>query len=126
MNRKMTSSLVALGLMALITGACTKHEVQQTGTAPPPTAVKGSTSSAAPGGAVTPGSQDVISLPASQGTVSFPHKKHQDLLKDCSKCHEKGPGKIEGFGKEWAHAKCKGCHQDMNQGPTTCSGCHKK
>jgi hypothetical protein len=126
MNHKTTTSLVALAGMALITGACMKHEVHETGTAPPPTVVKESTSAVAPGGSATPASEDVISLPASMGTVSFPHKMHQDLLKDCSKCHEKGPGKIDGFGKEWAHARCKGCHQDMKQGPTSCTGCHKK
>ncbi|RII29917.1 MAG: cytochrome C [Geobacter sp.] len=57
--------------------------------------------------------------------VKFNHKAHQELLKDCSKCHEKGPGKIEGFGKDWAHKNCKGCHADMKKGPTSCKECHK-
>ncbi len=70
---------------------------------------------------------DVITLPAKNGNVSFPHKKHQELLKDCKKCHEKGPGKIQGFGKELAHAKgCKGCHEEGKKGPTKCGECHKK
>lgn len=69
---------------------------------------------------------DVIELQASKGNVSFPHKMHQESLKDCSKCHEKGPGKIADLGKEWAHKTCKGCHSEMGKGPTTCSGCHKK
>jgi hypothetical protein len=58
--------------------------------------------------------------------VKFNHKTHQANVGDCKKCHEKGPGKIEGFGKELAHAKgCKGCHADMKKGPTSCKECHK-
>ena len=53
---------------------------------------------------------DVIELPASTGKVTFPHKKHQLLLKDCKKCHDKAPGKIAELGKDWAHKTCKGCH----------------
>ena len=69
---------------------------------------------------------DVMEFPASMGKVTFPHKKHQQLLKNCKKCHEQGPGKIEGFGKEWAHKTCKGCHAEMQKGPSKCSECHKK
>ncbi len=69
---------------------------------------------------------DVIELPASFGTVSFPHKMHQEKLKDCKKCHEGAPGKIAGFGKDWAHKNCKGCHTEMKMGPTKCKECHKK
>ena len=70
---------------------------------------------------------DVVEFAApKKGKVSFPHKVHQALLKDCKKCHEKGPGKIEGFGKDWAHKTCKGCHTDMKKGPTACNDCHKK
>ena len=69
---------------------------------------------------------DTITLPAKNGDISFPHKKHQGLLKDCKTCHEKGPGKIEGFGKDWAHKTCKGCHETKQAGPTKCAECHKK
>ncbi|RNC72755.1 MAG: cytochrome C [Desulfuromonadales bacterium] len=70
---------------------------------------------------------DDIVLKAKNGDVKFPHKKHQEALKDCKKCHEKGAGKIEGFGKELAHGKgCKGCHEEMKKGPTKCGECHKK
>ncbi len=68
-----------------------------------------------------------IDLPASMGKVTFPHKKHQELLKqDCKKCHEKAPGKIAELGKDWAHKTCKGCHTEMKKGPTSCKDCHKK
>ena len=69
---------------------------------------------------------DVIDLPAKNGNISFPHKKHQDALKDCKVCHEKAPGKIEGFGKDAAHKLCKGCHETKKAGPTKCGECHKK
>lgn len=58
--------------------------------------------------------------------VKFNHKAHQELLKDCKKCHQKGDGKIEGFGKDLAHKDgCKGCHVEMKKGPTSCKECHK-
>jgi hypothetical protein len=69
---------------------------------------------------------DTMTFPASMGTVTFPHKMHQQMLKNCKACHEKGPGKIEGFGKDWAHTTCKGCHAEKGQGPTKCTGCHKR
>ncbi len=69
---------------------------------------------------------DVITFPAKMGNVTFPHKMHQDMLKDCKLCHEKAPGKIAGFGKEKAHKLCISCHKSKEKGPTTCTGCHKK
>ena len=72
---------------------------------------------------------DIIELPASIGKVTFPHKKHQVMLKDCKKCHEKGPGKIKELGKDWAHKTCKGCHSvgfNGKKGPVGCKDCHKK
>lgn len=71
-------------------------------------------------------SPEVIELPASMGKVTFHHKQHQERLKDCKKCHENGPGKIPGIGKDWAHKTCKGCHAEMKQGPVSCKECHKK
>ncbi|MBT0653767.1 cytochrome c7 [Geomobilimonas luticola] len=69
---------------------------------------------------------DTINLPAKNGNVTFNHKKHQEVAKDCKACHEKGPGKIEGFGKDSAHKLCKGCHEEKKAGPTKCGECHKK
>jgi len=69
---------------------------------------------------------DTITLPAKNGDVTFTHKKHQEALKDCKICHEKGPGKIEGLGKDWAHKTCKGCHEEKKAGPAKCAECHKK
>ncbi|HET6419032.1 MAG TPA: cytochrome c7, partial [Geobacteraceae bacterium] len=69
---------------------------------------------------------DVMTFPAKMGNVTFPHKMHQEMLKDCKLCHEKAPGKIAGFGKDKAHKLCIGCHKSKEKGPTTCTGCHKK
>ncbi len=69
---------------------------------------------------------DCVVFPASMGKVTFPHKLHQQKLKNCKLCHEKAPGKIEGFDKAKAHALCITCHKKMNAGPTTCKDCHKK
>ncbi|HTP64901.1 MAG TPA: cytochrome c7 [Geobacteraceae bacterium] len=70
---------------------------------------------------------DTMTFPAKNGDVTFNHKAHQDKLKDCKACHAADAGgKIEGFGKDWAHKTCKGCHQDKGAGPTNCGGCHKK
>lgn len=69
---------------------------------------------------------DTITLPASMGAVTFPHRKHQGLLQSCDRCHDGKQGKIVALGKEWAHQTCKGCHAEMKTGPTSCSGCHKK
>jgi flavoprotein len=77
-------------------------------------------------GAVTVFAADTMTFQTKNGQVTFPHKKHQEMLKECKICHEKGPGKIEGFGKDWAHKTCKGCHADKGAGPTKCSECHKK
>ncbi|OGT99157.1 MAG: cytochrome C [Geobacteraceae bacterium GWB2_52_12] len=57
--------------------------------------------------------------------IKFDHKLHKAAVSDCKKCHEKGAGKIEGFGKDWSHKNCKGCHVDMKKGPTSCKECHK-
>ncbi len=68
-----------------------------------------------------------ITLNAKQGNVTFAHKSHQDRLKDCKTCHATDAGgKIEGFGKEKAHALCKACHEKEKKGPTKCVECHKK
>jgi c(7)-type cytochrome triheme protein len=73
---------------------------------------------------------DVITLPAKFGDVKFPHKAHQERLKNCKLCHEKTPGKIEGFGKEKAHKLCGDCHKAKGAGPMItakdCKKCHTK
>jgi cytochrome c553 len=67
-----------------------------------------------------------VVLPAKNGNVTFPHKKHQEMLA-CTTCHESDKGgKIAALGKDWAHKTCKGCHTEKGKGPTKCNECHKK
>lgn len=74
--------------------------------------------------AVTAGAADIMEL---KKGVTFKHKAHSEALKDCKKCHETAAGgKIADFGKDYAHKKCKDCHSEMKQGPTSCKGCHTK
>lgn len=56
--------------------------------------------------------------------VKFPHNDHKSSF-SCSKCHGASTGTIEGFGKDYAHKTCKGCHAEMQKGPTGCKECHK-
>ncbi len=69
---------------------------------------------------------DTLTFTAKNGNVTFDHAKHKKVAGNCKACHEKAPGKIEGFGKDWAHKTCKGCHEQKKAGPTKCGECHKK
>jgi hypothetical protein len=64
---------------------------------------------------------DVITF--SNGMV-FDHQGHKSEVGMCSYCHEGSPGKIPGFGKEWAHKNCIGCHTEFREGPVVCAACH--
>jgi flavoprotein len=69
---------------------------------------------------------DILSFPSKNGNVTFNHKKHTEMLRECRNCHEKSPGKIANFGKDYAHKTCKGCHEVRGVGATKCAACHKK
>jgi len=57
--------------------------------------------------------------------VTFNHKTHAS--QKCETCHATAAGgKIEGFGKDKAHALCIECHKKEAKGPTKCADCHKK
>lgn len=76
----------------------------------------------------------------SPGDVTFPHKMHQDKLKDCDACHKlfaKEAGSIEKaiaagtLKKKDAMKACMDCHKADKAkggaaGPTGCKECHKK
>lgn len=68
-----------------------------------------------------------LTFDTKNGKVTFPHKAHQDKLKDCKTCHatDKG-GKIDGWSKDKAHGLCKKCHETEKKGPTKCAECHVK
>lgn len=69
---------------------------------------------------------DTLLLSSKSGNITFNHKRHIDFLRECKNCHEKTPGKIAGFGKDYAHKTCKGCHEVRGAGPTRCGLCHRK
>ena len=67
-----------------------------------------------------------ITLKASKGDITFPHKKHQEIVKnDCKKCHENAAGgKIGKMGMKKGHDACVVCHKEKGKG--ACDVCHKK
>jgi Class III cytochrome C family len=69
-----------------------------------------------------------VVLNAKNGNVTFNHSKHSTLK--CEACHASAEGgKIEGFGKDKAHATCVECHKKEaaagKTAPTKCADCHK-
>ncbi len=92
---------------------------------------------------------DVITLKATNGNVTFNHKKHLEAAgNDCVKCHhtwkkgetsgklchechkEKAEGKALSA-KDALHKDCQGCHKGLKEakkpaGPTSCTQCHVK
>lgn len=87
--------------------------------------------------AISSNAADMMEL---KNGVVFNHKLHQSSRVGlCSACHDNvavdqdgksvsksEPGKIKGFGKEWAHKNCKDCHDTFGDGPVDCKGCHQK
>jgi len=87
---------------------------------------------------------ETVTLKASFGNVTFPHKKHVETQKiDCTKCHHtwkagetsgkpcvdchkaKAEGKAPAA-KDAFHKVCQDCHKTKKAGPTKCTECHKK
>ena len=82
------------------------------------------------------------------GPVRFMHAKHAGVAQDCALCHHYRPldetasetvrcsachqepfqeQHPERLGLKAAyHQLCMGCHEKMNQGPVSCTGCHSK
>jgi hypothetical protein len=85
------------------------------------------------------GAEEMLLNGGKRGKVPFPHRSHQDVLKDCKKCHDlfpQEPGVIDRFKKagdlkkkQVMNTRCVKCHKAMKKGgnkagPTTCSKCH--
>lgn len=69
----------------------------------------------------------VITLKGKPEPVKFTHKAHQSRLKtECFHCHQSGKTKIDGWGKDAAHALCISCHDLNDKGPVKCEECHAK
>jgi cytochrome c-type protein NrfB len=86
------------------------------------------------------GAETIVLKGGSLGDVTFPHKAHQDNLKDCDACHKLFPQEAGAIEKLIASGKlkkkevmknCETCHKETKakgaaSGPTSCKGCHKK
>ena len=86
------------------------------------------------------GAEFMVLKGGSTGDVSFPHKLHQDKLKNCENCHNLFPeeaGSIQKLiaagtlKKKQVMNTCKSCHQETKDkgqtaGPTSCKVCHNK
>jgi len=68
---------------------------------------------------------DRIELPSESGNVVFPHKKHQESVRDCKVCHKTSPGTIKEAGQFRPHTLCIGCHEKGKPGPVSCANCHE-
>lgn len=90
-------------------------------------------------GAENKGAEKIIISGGKRGDVSFPHRRHQDTLKDCNVCHvlfpqlprsihtQKEAGKLTN--KQVMNKLCVKCHRAKRQagdpsGPTSCNACH--
>lgn len=88
-----------------------------------------------------PGAEHLILEGGESGAVPFPHKIHQDSLKDCKICHElfdQEIGSIEKLkvedklkAKQVMNTQCMKCHRDSKKagkssGPISCTTCHSK
>lgn len=67
----------------------------------------------------------------SKGVVTFDHKVHADVTKDCVACHEILKQFNNKVTKDFGHKGCNTCHVKVNeQGskrtPVTCTDCHIK
>jgi hypothetical protein len=87
------------------------------------------------------GAESITIDGASKGNVEFPHKEHQDELKECMLCHDTFPQELgvikkmktnkELQRKQVMNDVCLKCHKDFKKqgkehGPTSCNGCHSK
>lgn len=88
------------------------------------------------------GAADMVLEGGSSGKVPFPHRRHQESLKEgCQVCHDlfpqkrgsiealKAEGKLES--KQVMNRLCTGCHrqyrrQGVDAGPVTCGQCHQR
>lgn len=90
---------------------------------------------------VNTGAEKITIDGASKGEVSFPHREHQEVLKDCKVCHDVFPmelGVIKKLKdekvlkrKQVMNKTCIQCHKDRKKagesyGPTSCNDCHAK
>jgi hypothetical protein len=74
--------------------------------------------------ALPPAPKTVVRTTRMFGTVTIDHAAHLSRRARCSACHGPGPVSKITFTPQLAHDRCRGCHVDMQRGPTDCRGCH--
>ncbi len=89
----------------------------------------------------SPGAAELLLDGGSSGQVPFPHLRHQQVLKECTQCHETFPrekgaiGRLKAQGalqpKQVMNKLCTACHKQKKAagektGPITCTQCHQK
>ena len=90
---------------------------------------------------VNTGAESITLDGGSKGEITFPHREHQDTLKDCKACHDVFPMELgvikklkvakELKRKQVMNKTCIQCHRDRKKagesyGPTSCNDCHAK
>lgn len=87
------------------------------------------------------GAEEISLYGGKRGDVPFPHRRHQEVIRDCSVCHTLFPremGVIEAYKKEKKlkakqvmNKLCVKCHRTKAKageptGPRSCNTCHIK
>jgi uncharacterized membrane protein len=90
---------------------------------------------------VNHGAEQLTINGGSKGEVSFPHKEHQDIIGDCTACHDVFPMELgviktmkankELKRKQVMNKTCIKCHRARKSkgesyGPISCNDCHTK
>lgn len=87
------------------------------------------------------GPETLVLEGGTKGNITFPHREHQNNLRDCKICHTLFPQKAGSIAamkadgelkkKQVMNKLCLNCHRKMKKagkdtGPTSCSDCHRK
>ncbi len=87
------------------------------------------------------GAKEITLSGGNRGEVLFPHFRHQEVIRDCSVCHQLFPrekGAIDRLkndgtlqSKQVMNKLCVKCHREKaaageNTGPKSCNACHVK
>lgn len=74
------------------------------------------------------GGPEIVTFKMDGKPFELKHWKHQARAKKggCTNCHRGEIGKIEGWGKDFAHMICISCHDLDDKGPVQCKECHIK
>jgi hypothetical protein len=91
--------------------------------------------------AVNRGPENINIYGGQSGDITFPHRQHQERIKDCNVCHSvfpQEPGSIKRMKengtikpKKVMNLQCIKCHKQEKKagkphGPVTCKTCHQK